>query len=315
MNFPIPTLDEATRLKLLEPPQGPVEAVLDTDTANEIDDQFALTQAILSPDMIKLEAVYACPFKNHLADTPAEGMEASHEEILRVLERLGVSPEGLVHRGSTAWLPDMETPVESAAVDDLIARARQEREGPLYVMAIGAATNVASAILKAPDILPRIVVVWLGGQPHHWDYANEFNLSGDIAATRVLLRSGCALVQIPCASVAQLLMTTRYEMRALAQPHGAIGEYLTELIEHNLASHGPCASWIIWDVSAVGWLLNPDKLVPTKLVPAPDLEAFEHGYRYQAVSGSHTMRVAQSTHREGILGDLFAKLAQRAAKR
>ena len=48
------TLSDAARLKLLEPPGGKVRAVLDTDTYNEIDDQFAIVQMLLSPDSIDL---------------------------------------------------------------------------------------------------------------------------------------------------------------------------------------------------------------------------------------------------------------------
>ena len=46
-----------------------MRAVLDTDTYNEIDDQFALVQALLSPDRITLEAVYAAPFHNSQSGT------------------------------------------------------------------------------------------------------------------------------------------------------------------------------------------------------------------------------------------------------
>ena len=38
-------------------PNGIVDAVLDTDTYNEIDDQFALSLMIKSPERINLKAV------------------------------------------------------------------------------------------------------------------------------------------------------------------------------------------------------------------------------------------------------------------
>ncbi len=50
------------------PDRRPGEArprlVLDTDTFNEVDDQFALVHVLLSPDRVDLEAVYAAPFHN-----------------------------------------------------------------------------------------------------------------------------------------------------------------------------------------------------------------------------------------------------------
>ena len=73
------------RLRLLEPRQGRVRAVLDTDTYTEIDDQFALVHMLLSPERITLEAIYAAPFRNSRSDGPGHGMELSYEEILRLL--------------------------------------------------------------------------------------------------------------------------------------------------------------------------------------------------------------------------------------
>lgn len=57
-----PKLDEALRLKHLTPPTDKVQMVLDTDTYNEIDDQFAVVQALLSPDQLAVKAIYAAPF-------------------------------------------------------------------------------------------------------------------------------------------------------------------------------------------------------------------------------------------------------------
>lgn len=54
-------LSDAARLALLAPRRGRLRAVLDTDTLNEIDDQFALVQAMLSPERIDLQAIYAAP--------------------------------------------------------------------------------------------------------------------------------------------------------------------------------------------------------------------------------------------------------------
>ena len=92
--------DDTNILNLLKPRKGKVRAVLDTDTYNEIDDQFALVQMMLSTDRIKVEAIYPAPFSmNDRSDHPGKGMELSYDEILRCLERINISPEGLVHKG------------------------------------------------------------------------------------------------------------------------------------------------------------------------------------------------------------------------
>ena len=58
-----------------------------------------------------------------------------------------------------------DQPQESDAVRDLVDKAMAPQDDPLYVVAIGAITNVASAILLEPEIIKHIVVVWLGGTP------------------------------------------------------------------------------------------------------------------------------------------------------
>lgn len=54
-------------------------------------------------------------------------------------------------------------------------------EKPLYVLAIGAITNVASALLMEPEIKNRMVLVWLGGNAYSWPDNKEFNLFQDVA--------------------------------------------------------------------------------------------------------------------------------------
>ena len=77
MDFP--PLDPALMLERLAPPTGKVRMVLDTDTYNEIDDQFAVVQALISPDRLAVEAIYAAPFDNNRSSGPGEGMEKSYE--------------------------------------------------------------------------------------------------------------------------------------------------------------------------------------------------------------------------------------------
>ena len=48
-----PEISDAVRLERLRPPAGRVRMVLDTDTYNETDDQFALVHALLSPNGLR----------------------------------------------------------------------------------------------------------------------------------------------------------------------------------------------------------------------------------------------------------------------
>ena len=299
-----PKIDEPVRLQRLAPPSGKVAMVLDTDTYNEIDDQFALAYALLSPDHMDVEAIHAAPFSNSRSSGPADGMEKSYEEVLRLLDRLGRPHEGLAFKGATDYLPAADQPVSSAAAEDLIQRAMGDRDGLLYVVAIGAITNVASAILMEPAIIERIVVVWLGGHPHYWPTTREFNLGQDVAAARVILDCGVPFVQIPCKGVAEHLRTTVPELAAHIKGHNALCDYLFDTFCDYSDDHFAWAKEI-WDVSAIAWLVNPD-WVPSAVMHSPiltDQVTWSHD------PSRHFIRVATDCYRNAIFADLFRKLA------
>jgi inosine-uridine nucleoside N-ribohydrolase len=298
-----PKLSTELLIQRLTPPTGKVRAVLDTDTYNEVDDQFALAYALLSPEACDLEAVYAAPFHNNRSNGPLQGMERSYDEILRVMERMKRPTEGFVFKGSTSYLPGPGQPVDSPAARDLIAKAKSSDE-PLFVMTIGAPTNVASAILMAPEIIEKIVVVWLGGQPHDWPTAREFNLQQDIPASQVLFDSGVPFVQIPCSNVAEHLRTTIPELEAWLRGKSDLGDYLCDIVASY--TDNPFGwSKVIWDISAVAYLINAS-WVPSTLVHAPILT---ERITYSADWNRPLMRVATRSNRDPIFRDLFTKFA------
>ncbi|NIA14625.1 MAG: nucleoside hydrolase [Nitrospiraceae bacterium] len=299
-----PPLSDELRTARLAPPSGKVRMVLDTDTYNEIDDQFAVVYAMLSKEHMDVEAIYAAPFHNSRSEGPGDGMEKSYEEIVRILGHLGVSPEGLAHRGSTGFLKDWQHPYASPAALDLIQRAKSAGDEPLYVVAIGAITNVASAILLEPSIIEQIVVVWLGGHPQHWPDTMEFNLKQDPEATRVVLDSGVPLVRIPCMGVASHLLTTLPEMERHLQGQGAIGDYLVSIFKDYHKDHYAWAK-VIWDISAVAWLIN-DRWVPSSTIPSPILN---DDITWTTDASRHLVREAIYVSRNGVFKDLFTKIA------
>ncbi len=44
----MPVIPESVRVERLQPPLGRIKIVIDTDTYNEIDDQFAISYALYS---------------------------------------------------------------------------------------------------------------------------------------------------------------------------------------------------------------------------------------------------------------------------
>lgn len=301
MNFP--KLSESKRLEMLGPPQGRVRMVLDTDTFNEIDDQFAVVHALLSPEELNIEAIYAAPFHNNRSANPEDGMEKSYDEILRLLDFLGVSSDGFVFRGSRAFLSDGKTAEQSEAVEDMIKRVMSEPDEPLYVVAVGAITNVASAILIEPEIIKRIVVVWLGGNPLYWPHTREFNLAQDVHAARLVLNSGVPFVHLPARGVVSHLLTTVSEMERYVQGQGKIGDYLVEIFKDYSKDHYAWSK-VIWDISATAYLVN-SSWVPTEIVHSPILT---DAVTWSFDNSRHLMRVATAVNRDAIFRDLFDKL-------
>ena len=299
-----PKLSEQKLIERLKYPAGKVRMVLDTDTFNEIDDQFAVVYALQSKEKMQIEAFYAAPFHNELSTGPKDGMEKSYNELCKILNVMGKEGEYPVYRGSESYLPNAHTPVESEAARNLVERAMASSDDdPLYVVAIGAITNVASAILMEPAIIEKIVVVWLGGHAFHWPHTKEFNLFQDLHASRIILDSGVPLVLIPCMGVASHLQTTLSEIRDYVKDKGKIGEYLYETYKNCHDDHFGY-SRVIWDISTIGYL-NNESWLPNSLVHSPVLS---EDYRWSFDSSRHFIRYVHYVYRDKIFQDLFRKL-------
>lgn len=299
-----PLISEAQRLKMLTPPtKRPVRMVLDTDTFNEIDDQFAVVYALISPEL-DVQAVYAAPFHNSRSSGPGDGMEKSYEEILRVLSRLDKSPEGFAFKGSTNYVVDVNKPEKSPAVLDLIERAKKSSpDDPLYVVPVGAISNIANAILLEPSIIRNIVVVWLGGNGLNWPHQREFNYRQDLNASRVIFDSGVALVQLPCTPVVTHFTTTVPEMETYVAGRGAIGDYLLEIFKDYRKDHFGWSK-VLWDMTAVAWVINA-KWLPSDLVHSPIVT---DNYTFSFDKSRHFIRSVNFVHRDPIFRDFFTKL-------
>ena len=305
---------------------SPRRVVIDTDAANEIDDQFALTWALLSPTQLDVQAVYATPFSfahrldaqavrpadMRPYDTPERGMQRSFEEIERVFEHLGMAAGERIKHGSTHYLASLSQPCESDAAADLVQRALALPEGELlYVLALGCVTNIASALLVAPQIAQRIVVVWTSGFPSHAPHINRsFNLEQDAAASRVLLGSGVPLVYLPGFHVGAQLRLSLPEVERWVQGQGRIGDYLHQLFTHNPlwemqgVSSFFAHSWVMWDLICVAWMLDAN-WVPSELVRTPRLD---ENLRWQPDATRPLMREAYAVRRDAIFGDFLGKL-------
>lgn len=305
-------MNEFELIRKLERPQGKVRMVLDTDAYNEIDDQYAISYALLSPEKIKLEALYAAPFFNSHSTGPEDGMERSYDEIIKLMKFAGredMLPR--VFRGSRGYLKDEKTPCESPACDDLIAKARAANaDEPLYVVAIGAITNVASALIKAPDISEKIVIVWLGGHAFHWPDSNEFNMMQDVAAARVVFDSGAPVVMFPCMGVVDHATVTKPELEHWLVGKNPLANYLAENTIAEADSYARGAAWsrVIWDATTIAWLVDTEgKIVQDRLEHAPVCE-YDHHYGFDP--RRHWIKYVWHINRDALFTDLFTRLTK-----
>ena len=284
----------------------PIMTVLDTDTYNEVDDQFTLAYAMLARETIDLQAVVAAPFSNQRAAEPGEGMQKSYEEICRILALLGKDPAGFAWKGSTTYLPERHTPVESEGARKIIelAHAARAKGCRLHVLAIGAITNVASALLIEPEIAQDIVIVWLGGTELSFPENAEFNLRQDVAAAQVVFDADVPMVWLPTRNVVSALDITLEELKPNLAPAGKIGEFLYQRTEE-LINERQLSSKIIWDISTVAYFAVPHAF-QSKIIPSPILND-DRSWSFDPER--HKITAVTALDREAVFADLFKTLS------
>lgn len=321
--------------------------IIDTDAANEIDDQFALAWALAARDVLDIVAIAAAPFCHgtyfaamaaavgERADGPQtlfeelalgfgvegaasmtrdhppdEGMARSRAEIERVLTAAGAPPIP-VWSGSDGFLADADMPVDSEAARGIVAAARASDE-PLHVAVLGAPTNVASALLLDPAIADRITVVFVAGYPSSSAHVDDsFNLVQDRLASSRLFAADVDLVYIPGYQVAEVLTVSRPELHAHLDPSDPVGRLLLDLYDDNpLADdpHRPGHRWTVWDLAPIAWLLDPGW---SRLHHAAGAELGpDHRWRPRSDAGPGHWE-AHRIDARAVYGDLFARLGRR----
>ena len=236
-------------------------------------------------------------------------MEKSYAEILRILTLLGAEElKQSVYRGSARYLPSETEAVVSPAAEDLAERAMAySSENPLYVIAIGAITNIASAILLNPGICERIVVIWLGGHSHDWPDTLEFNMAQDVAAARVVFGSGVPLVQLPCKGVVSAFTLSAPELDCWMAGKNALCDYLVHRTKDYASSKSDLLPWKkpIWDVTAVGWLVDEDFMLD-RYEPTP-IPTYDYHYAFD--KSRPLMKYVYYINTEKLMKDMLDKLS------
>ena len=271
------------------------KVILDTDTYNEIDDQYALTYCYLA-DSIDLLAVTAAPFHNEKSTGFEDGMVKSYNEIRRVLDMIDPDYTTPVYEGSRTTIEVSGGPVDSPAAHAIIDIVKNSDE-IVYVLAIGAISNVASALMMDPSIKENMAVIWLGGNQLDSDNLGEFNLVQDFTGGQILLNSGVPLLLCPAWFVTCVL-TTNIELTRDLMGHSKVCDYLAGITEQTWRAAGENPGWVrtIWDIGAPAIIDNPDcaeiEIVPTPIFTDQRVYAFD--------STRHKMLYLRSIDREKV---------------
>lgn len=251
--------DALKKLGFAVPSESKIRMIVDTDAANEADDQFAIMHHLLTPTF-DIRGIIAAHFERKEGNT-GTSMEKSFAEIRKVLQLADIE-DVPVYRGCVYPLDSARDAPDSEGVELIIEEAMIQDERPLYIAMQGAATNVAAALNKAPEIAGRLTLLWNGGGPYPgggW----EFNLMQDIFACRVILASAAQVWQ------SNVDVYSRYEisMAELAsriRPCGEIGAYLFDqlLAENEIEYNIPLPefrrgeNWALGDNTTIAMLME-----------------------------------------------------------
>ena len=236
--------------------QQKLSLILDADTGNEVDDLYAIARALIEPSW-EITALNAAHWQtSHWAE--AETMENSHRLNQVLVGEVGVDIK--TRRGGVARMFDWgDLAQHSAAAYEIIKQAKATPEGQkLTVVALGALTNVSSAIYIEPSIAPRIRLYWLGTS---YDFEQgilkkrDFNCIMDLQAVEVMLMSEVEMHVIPV-NVAAAMTFKMEETEAAFRGKHSLGNILCDRWYNHL--DGSRKERTIWDLALIEAMIHPD---------------------------------------------------------
>jgi purine nucleosidase len=162
-------------------------------------------------------------------------------------------------------LPQPTMPLQTQhGVDYLVDTLRQAPAGTITLCTLGPLTNIGMALVKAPDIAPKVrEIVMMGGayfEVGNTTPAAEFNIYVDPHAADLVLRSGIPVTMIPL-DVSHKALTTApriQRFRALGTRCGrAVAEMLEFFERHDVEKYGADGG-PLHDPGVIAYLLEPD---------------------------------------------------------
>ncbi len=243
--------------------QYPLPLIIDADTANEVDDSFAIARALIEPKL-KVEGITASQWHTS-PKAPNDSVSLSHKMNQEILSLMG-KDEISLSIGSNAPLVNKVRPQESEAAKFIVDTALSLPEGQqLTIAVLGPCTNVASAVLMQPQIIPKISVNYIGFwhnlETNTWN-KREFNTNNDPNAVNFLIDTYGLDFNVMTATTSQHLVFDKKEVDLHLKGKGGIADYLVNRWENFdrfwQKEDTEKTKWIMWDVAIIEALANPE---------------------------------------------------------
>lgn len=278
-----------------------VNVILDTDTYNECDDQFALSYLIKNQNKFNIEAITVAPYSHKTRNVSVpEGQELSYNEIFKICTWLNFDTTNKVFKGSMDYIQNGYNE-DNDAVNKIIEVSLKNNK--TYILGIGAITNIALAIKKEPRIIDKIEVIWLGGNQLDYKDNLEYNFRQDIDAVKIVFDSKVRLTILPCKDVISKL---RIDINTLKEKIGNKSELCNYLIDrfYNDGYHGIQEERTIWDISVIAYMINKNWF-KKEIISCPNIK---EDTSYELTNDNHKINIIIDIDRDKIYEDLFKKL-------
>ena len=234
------------------------EVFLDADTANEVDDLYAIVRAFAQPDW-DIQVLGSTQWQNSQWATERTA-EDSYRLNQHLAAHLGVEESTEVVRGGHRRMYDWgHQAIYSHATQKLIERANaHSTNDKLIVVALGALTNVSSAVYLAPEIADRLELYWLGST---YDFEvdraryTDFNALMDPQATQLILEHPSLRVHVLPVSEVGMHHVAYTQIQAVAEGGSPLGEILLDRWRNHM--DGSKDTRVLWDVAIVELLAEP----------------------------------------------------------
>jgi len=251
----------------------PIRLIVDADTANEVDDLYAIVRAVLEP---RLDIVGITSAQWHTNPrTPNDSVGESqrlNKELLTIMKKTHIP----IPQGANFPMVNQLRPQPSAAADFIIEQALATPDGEkLSIAILGPCTNIASAVLKEPAIIPKLAVYYLGFwynvETATWS-KREFNTNNDPNAVDILINTATLDFKVMTATTSQHLVFEKTVMDQLLKGKGGVGDYLINRWETYdrfwKETDKEKTKWTMWDVAIIEAIAFPE-LTQQKMVMTP----------------------------------------------